>query len=112
MACFCRQEGGNDDRDGSVPIAASRRPLLGITAAVGATAPELRFLHPVDVVSLAVKFLQGVDHFIKLDDVTGTEDLPRIDSTAQASDAHDDRMARFSAVVRVASRTTSRGCWK
>src|ERR1700681_134559 len=77
---------GNDDRDDSVPIAASRRPLLGITAAVRATAPALRFLHPADVVGLAVKFLQGVDHVIKLDDLTGTEDLPqrrhRFDGTA------------------------------
>jgi hypothetical protein len=46
--------------------------------------------------------------------VTGTEDLPqrRHRFAAEASDAHDDRMARFSAVVRVSSRTTSRGCWK
>src|SRR5882672_7059269 len=51
---------GNDDRDDTVPIAASRRPLLGITAAVRATAPALRFLHPADVVGLAVK--RGNDH--------------------------------------------------
>src|SRR6266849_5141760 len=68
---------GNDDRDDSVPIAASRRPLLGITAAVRATAPALRLLRHADVVGLAVKFLQGVDHFIELDGVTGTEDLPQ-----------------------------------
>src|ERR1700716_2245495 len=68
---------GNDDRNNSVPIAASRRPLLGITAAVRATAPALRFLHPADVVGLAVKLLKGVDPFINLDDVTGTEALPQ-----------------------------------
>src|SRR5260370_19814765 len=69
---------GNDDRDGSVPIAGSRRPLLGITAAVRATAPAFRFLHPADVVGLPVKFLQGIDHFIKLHDATGSEDLPQL----------------------------------
>src|ERR1700730_5849251 len=69
---------GNDDRDDSVPIAASRRPLLGITAAVRATAPALRFLRPADVVGLAVKFLQGIDHFIKLHDATGSRDLPQL----------------------------------
>src|SRR5258707_2890594 len=53
---------GNDDRDCSVPKTGSARALLWITAAVRATAPALRFLHPADVVGLPVKFLQGIDH--------------------------------------------------
>src|SRR5260370_669822 len=55
----------------SVPKTGSARALLGIAAAIRATVPAPRFLH-ADVVGLAVKFLQGVDHFIKLDDVPGT----------------------------------------
>ena len=64
----------------SVPKTGSARALLGIAAAIRATVPAPRFLH-AHVAGLAVKFLQGVDHFIKLDDVTGTEDL----RAAQAS---------------------------
>jgi len=60
----------------SVPKTGSARALLGIAAAIRATVPAPRFLHAY-VAGLAVKFLQGVDHFIKLDDVTGTEDLPQ-----------------------------------
>src|SRR5260370_7469778 len=67
---------GNDDRDGSVPIAASRRPLLGITAAARATAPALRFLHPADALGLPLKFLQGIDHFINLHTPTPHVHLP------------------------------------
>jgi hypothetical protein len=88
----------------SVPKTGSARALLGIAAAIRATVPAPRFFHAY-VAGLAVKFLQGVDHFIKLDDVTGTEDLPQSRHRFEASDAHDDRMARFSAVVRMASRT-------
>jgi hypothetical protein len=55
----------------------TRKIAVTSAAAVRATAPALRFLHPADVVGLAVKFLQGVDHFVKLHDVTGTEDLPQ-----------------------------------
>ena len=57
----------------SVPKTSSARALLGIAAAIRATA--LRFLH-ADVAGLAVKFLQGIDHFIKFDDATGSWDLP------------------------------------
>jgi hypothetical protein len=60
----------------SVPKTGSARALLGIAAAIRATVPAPRFLRAY-VAGLAVKFLQGVDHFIKLDDVTGTEDLPQ-----------------------------------
>lgn len=59
----------------SVPKAGSARALLGIAAAIRATVPALRFLH-ADVAGLAVKFLQGIDHFIKFDDATGSWDLP------------------------------------
>ena len=59
----------------SVPKTGSARALLGIAAAIRATVPAPRFLHAY-VAGLAVKFLQGIDHFIKFDDATGSWDLP------------------------------------
>jgi hypothetical protein len=41
-----------------------------------ASAAAPRLLRPVDVVGVAVKFLQGIDHFIKFDHATGSGDLP------------------------------------
>ncbi len=62
--------------DSSIPKTASSRTLLGITAAVRASAAAPRLLQPVHVVGVAVKFLQGIDHFIKFDHTTGSGDLP------------------------------------
>jgi hypothetical protein len=57
---------------------------------------------------------QGVDHVVETNNDTGAGNLPKrgTDSIALASDAHEDSTARFSAVVRVACCTTSRGCRK
>ena len=55
-------------------IAAGERSVPK-TGSARATVPALRFLH-ADVAGLAVKFLQGIDHFIKFDDATGSWDLP------------------------------------
>src|SRR5260370_8008522 len=80
----------------SVPKTGSARALLGIAAAIRATVPAPRFLH-ADVVGLAVKFLQGVDHFIKLDDVTGTEPLPHLShrSPVTAVSSHPRQQVRL-----------------